>query len=72
MARIVSALQREFAMMDIEPLHHFLGITVERSPDELFLHQYTYTLDIIKRAAMTDCKPCMTPFNIQAKLVVDS
>jgi hypothetical protein len=26
--RTISALQREFIMKDIEPLHHFLGITV--------------------------------------------
>jgi hypothetical protein len=37
--RTISALQREFAMRDLGPLHHFLGITVERRPDGLFLHQ---------------------------------
>jgi hypothetical protein len=26
------ALQREFAMKDLGPLHHFLGITAERRP----------------------------------------
>ena len=36
--RTISALQQEFAMKDIESLHHFLGITVERRPDRLFLH----------------------------------
>jgi hypothetical protein len=44
--RTISALQREFAMKDLGPLHHFLGITIERPPDGLFLHQCTYTLDI--------------------------
>jgi hypothetical protein len=37
--RTISALQWEFAMKDLGPLHHFLGITVERRPDGLFLHQ---------------------------------
>jgi hypothetical protein len=36
--RTISALQREFAMKDLGPLHHFLSITVERRPDGLFLH----------------------------------
>jgi hypothetical protein len=70
--RIISTLQQEFAMKNLGPLHHFLNITVERRPDGLFLHQHTYTLDILKRAAMADCKPCTTPVDLQAKLVGDS
>jgi hypothetical protein len=68
----ISTLQREFAMNDLGPLHHFLGITVERRPVGLFLHQRTYTLDILKRAVMADCKPCTTPVDLQAKLAGDS
>jgi hypothetical protein len=59
-------------MKDLGPLHHFLGITVERRPDWSFLHQRTYTLDILKRAVMTDCKPCTTPVDLQPKLANDS
>jgi hypothetical protein len=70
--RNISALQRKFIMKDLRPLHHFLGITVERRPDGLFLHQRTYTLDILKRAVMVDCKPCTTPVDLQAKLAGDS
>jgi hypothetical protein len=70
--RTIFAIQREFAMKDLGPLHHFLDITVERRPDGLFLHQRTYTLDILKRAVMTDCKPCTTPVDLQVKLTRDS
>jgi hypothetical protein len=70
--RTISSIQREFTIKDLRPLHHFLGITVERHPDGMFLHRRTYTLDIIKRAAMADCKPCTTPVDLQAKLAVDS
>jgi hypothetical protein len=38
----------------------------------LFLHQCTYTLDILKRAVMTNCKPCSTPVDLKAKLAADS
>jgi hypothetical protein len=69
---IIAALQQEFAMKDLRPLHRFLGITVEHRSDGLFLHQCTYTLDIIKRAAMVDCKPCTTLVDLQAKLAADS
>jgi hypothetical protein len=37
--RTIVALQREFAMKDLGPLHHFLDITAERRPQGLFLHQ---------------------------------
>jgi hypothetical protein len=59
-------------MKDLGPLHHFLSITVERRPEGLFLHQCTYTLGILKRAVMADCKSCTTPVNLQTKLVGDS
>jgi hypothetical protein len=58
-------------MKDLGPLHHFLDITVARRPDGLFLHQRTYTLDILKRAVMADCKSCTTPINLQTKLADD-
>jgi hypothetical protein len=70
--RTISALQRKFTMKDLGPLHHFLSITVERRPDGLFLHQRTYTLDILKRAIMVDCKSCTTPVDLQPKLAGDS
>jgi hypothetical protein len=72
MRRTISALQQEFAMKDLGPLHHFLSITIERRPDGLFLHQRTYTLDILKRAVMADYNLCMTPVDLQTKLAGDS
>jgi hypothetical protein len=66
--RIISCLQQEFAMKDLGALHHFLGITVERRPQGLFLHQRQYTVDILERAGMADCKPCATPMYTQGKL----
>jgi hypothetical protein len=59
-------------MKDLGPLHDFLDITVERRPNRLFLHQRTYTLDILKRAVMADCNPCSTPVDLKAKLAADS
>jgi hypothetical protein len=59
-------------MKGLGPLHHFLGISVERCLDDIFLHQRTYTLDILKWAVMVDCKPCTTPVDLQAKLADDS
>ncbi|MFS7932952.1 putative RNA-directed DNA polymerase [Helianthus anomalus] len=65
---IISMLSREFAMTDLGTLHHFLGITVTRHSNGLFLSQVQYTKDIISRASMTNCKPCATPVDLSAKL----
>jgi hypothetical protein len=59
-------------MKDLGPLHHFLNIIVEHRPDGMFLHQRTYTMDIIKHASMADCKSCMTSVDLQVKLAADS
>ena len=69
--RTIVALQREFAMKDLGPLHHFLGIIAERRPQDLFLHLHQYAIDILERAGMSDCKPCSTPVDTQAKLSED-
>jgi len=70
--RVIAALQTDFPMKDLGPLHHFLGIAVERRPVGLFLHQRTYVLDIIDRAGMSGCKPCSTTVDLQSKLATDS
>jgi hypothetical protein len=64
---IISSLQKEFPMKDFGTLHHFLGVTVEPHQSGLLLHQRHHALDILKRIGMTDCKPCSTPVDTQAK-----
>jgi hypothetical protein len=58
-------------MKDLGPLHHFLGITAERRPQGLFLHQRQYAIDILEQAGMSDFKPCSTPVDSQVKLSED-
>ncbi|WVZ98359.1 LOW QUALITY PROTEIN: hypothetical protein U9M48_043815 [Paspalum notatum var. saurae] len=70
--RIITSLQQEFAMKDLGVVHHFLGVIVEPRPSGLLLHQRQYTLDILERARMTDCNPCSTPVDTQAKLSEDA
>jgi hypothetical protein len=68
---VIGALQREFAMTDMGQLHHFLGISVTRSANGLFLSQRQYTQDILERAGMSVCKPCSTPVDLHSKLFAD-
>jgi hypothetical protein len=63
-----TALQQQFAMKDLGPLHHFLDVSIEQRSDGLFLHQRQYAHDILERAGMSDCKPCSTLVDTQAKV----
>jgi hypothetical protein len=54
--------------MDLGPLHHFLGVSVQHQVDGLFLTQRQCSLDILERAGMVDCKPVLTPLDTQAKV----
>jgi hypothetical protein len=69
--RVIAALKNEFAMKDLGPLHHFLGVAVQHRRDSLFLSQRQYTLDILARHGMSDCKPCTTPVDTCAKVAAD-
>jgi hypothetical protein len=47
---VIDALKKEFAMKDLGPLHHFLGVAVERHRDTLFLsqrHYWTFLPDMV-------------------------
>ena len=66
--RITERLHSEFAMTDLGDLHHFLGISVTRSSDGLFLSQRQYALDLLQRAGMAECHSTSTPVDAQAKL----
>lgn len=46
----ISALQRDFAMKDLEQ-HYFLSVAIEHRPHDLFLKQRAYILDL-ERASM--------------------
>lgn len=70
---VISALNSTFAMTDLGPLHHFLGISIIRNAQGTFLHQQNYAADILHRANMTSCNPCLTPVDTKPKLAeIDS
>jgi hypothetical protein len=54
---LLHALQADFALKDLGPLHYFLGLEVTRAADGLYLSQQKYTADLLQRAGMTTCKP---------------
>ena len=50
-------LIREFEMKDLRLLHYFLGLEVWQKFDSIILNQGKYTLDILKRFGMWNCRP---------------
>lgn len=54
-------LASEFEMKDLGLLHYFLGLEVWQKSDGIILSQGKYTIDILKRFGMMDCKSMATP-----------
>lgn len=67
---LTELLAREFAMKDLVPLSYFLGITVQRHSQGLFLSQTKYAKEIIEHVGMSSCKLATTPVDTNSKLDV--
>jgi hypothetical protein len=65
-----TSIQREFTMKDLGPCHHFLNIFVAQRHDN-FMHQHQ-AQDILQHTGISDCKPCTTLVDNQAKLSSDT
>lgn len=58
---IIDDLAKEFHMKDLGLLHFFLGIEVHHTSHGLVLSQMKYTMELLHRAGLSDCKPLPTP-----------
>jgi hypothetical protein len=54
-------LASEFEMKDLGLMHHFLGLKVWQKPGEIFLGHGKYTIEILSRFGMMDCRSMATP-----------
>ena len=52
-------------------MHYFLGLEVWKSSYEIFLNQGKYTVEILKRFGMLDCKAMTTSMTTNLKLLND-
>jgi hypothetical protein len=48
-------------MKNIVLMHYLLGLEVWKLPDEIFLEQGKYAVEILRRFEMMDCKSMITP-----------
>ena len=60
-------LTSEFEMKDLGLMHYFRSLEVWQSSDGIFLSQGKYTVDVLRRFGMLDCKSMSTPmvFNLK-------
>ena len=65
-------LVAEFEMKDLGMMHYFLGMEVWQSTDGIFLGQWKYAVEILKRFGMMDCKAMSTPMASNLKLLSDA
>jgi hypothetical protein len=65
-------LAAEFEMKDLGLMHYFLGLEVWQSPERIFFNQGKYTVEILKKFDMLECKSMNTPMEAKLKLLVDT
>ena len=61
-------LGAEFDIKDLGRLHYFLGVEVHYHPTSIHLTQNQYTVDLLKRSNLLDCKPISTPMTSKGTL----
>jgi hypothetical protein len=61
------ALTSEFDMKDLGMMHYFLGLEVWQRTDDIFPSQGKYTVEILKKFRMMDCKSMPTPIVMNLK-----
>jgi hypothetical protein len=64
-------LHDRFFMIDMGPLHLFLGLEISQDASGIKLSQARYARDLLQRFNMTDCKSAPTPFLSGFKLEDD-
>lgn len=60
-ASIIHQLSSDFDLNDLGLLHYFLGLQIDYTITDLFVHQTKYATDLLAKFAMIDYKPCKTP-----------
>jgi hypothetical protein len=64
-------MQQEFEMSLLGELDFFLELQIIQSKRGVFIHQYKYVKDVLKRFQLEDFKPISTPMKVGCKLSKD-
>jgi histone deacetylase 1/2 len=66
--RLLHQLRDDFALKDLGDLHYFLGIEVKKTAEGITLSQGRYTLDLLKKVGMSNCKAVTSPMSSSEKI----
>ena len=67
-ASLKGAMNQAFSMTDLGLLSQFLGLEIAQTKDGIKVHQSKYSLDLVNKFKIKDCKPIKTPFLSGVKL----
>eukprot|EP00253_Pinus_taeda_P001623 PITA_01623 len=65
-------LAAEFDMKDLGLMHYYLGLEVWQEPNEIYLGQGKYVIELLKKFDMMECKPMTTPLITNLKMLKNS
>ncbi|KAI5342504.1 hypothetical protein L3X38_010379 [Prunus dulcis] len=61
-------MMRQYEMIDLGLLHHFLGLGVLQIDTCIFLHHKKYAKTLLEKFGLKDCKSVATPLAVNEKL----
>ena len=61
-------LHQQFALKTLGSISYFLEFEAHRNKDGIFLSQTNYVTNLLKKANMSQAKPCSTPMCTRTKL----
>ncbi|XP_034203510.1 disease resistance protein RPV1-like [Prunus dulcis] len=68
MTEVKNEMMRQYEMIDLGLLHHFLGLGVLQIDTCIFLHQKKYAKTLLEKFGLKDCKSVATPLAVNEKL----
>lgn len=71
LTKLKEMLHANFNMKDIGPASSCLGINIKQESDFLEIDQNHYVKQILERFGMKDCKPAVTPSDLNQKLSIN-
>ena len=57
-------VQTEFEMSLMGELKLFLGIQINQTPEETYIHQSKYVRELVKKFDLSECKPSNIPMHL--------
>ena len=68
--RFKKGMTDEFEMTDLGLLHYFLGLQICQIDYDIFVSQEKYSLNLLNKFNMQNCKMFSTPLNTNAKFTI--